>query len=180
MVTRTDWKRGRFSVGFEDRSIAEGLRAWQSQYGDFVDYYRFLSEDSTVDPVYDEGSGEGRAYLGPIPLPCLHVVHSQGSGLAGDTEGFYSTDTLRATCSFVQFERTGLAIPDLRNERYLKDRAVYDGKVFRITRLAALGQVQRADLIVGIEALQVNADELADDLAFRSYAVDPDDNDTSH
>lgn len=177
-MTRLDWKRGRFSVGFEDRRIAEGLRAWQSQYGDFLDYFRFLRDESAVDPVFDEASGVGRVYNGPIVLPCLHVVHAQGGGLAGDTEGFYSTDGLRATCSFTQFTRTGMGIPDLRNEKYLRDRVVYDGKVFRITRLSALGQIQRADLIIGIEAAQVNADELSDDLQFRGYAVDPDDSNT--
>lgn len=178
-MTRTDWKRGRFSVGFEDRRVAEGLRGWQSLTGDFVDYYRFQRDESSVDPVYDEAVGGGRVYQGPIQLPCLHVVHTQGSGLAGDTEGFYSTDSLRATCAFRQFVRTGLTMPDLRDERYLRDRAVYDEKVFRITRLVALGQIQRVDLIIGIEALQVNADEMADDAQFQAYSVDPDDNSTT-
>lgn len=178
-MTRTDWKRGRFNVGFEDRAIAAGLRGWQSSTGDFLDYWRFERDESTSDPVYDEGTGGGRVYLGPIQLPCLHVVHTQGSGLAGETMGFYSTDTLAATLSFVQFERTGLSIPDLRNERYLRDRATYDDKVFRITRISILGQIQRADLIIGLEGLQVNADELADDAQFRPYSVDPDDDNTS-
>ena len=178
-MSRTDWKRGRFSVGFEDRAIAAGLRGWQSSTGDFLDYWRFERDESSSDPVYDEGTGGGKVYLGPIQLPCLHVVHTQGSGLAGETMGFYSTDTLAATLSFVQFERTGLAIPDLRNERYLRDRATYDEKVFRITRISILGQIQRADLIIGLEGLQVNADELADDAQFQPYAVDPDDHNTS-
>lgn len=178
-MSRADWKRGRFSIPFEDRSIAEGLRGWQSATGDFLDYWRFRRDESTSDPVYNEGIGGGRVYLGPINLPCLHVVHTQGSGLAGETMGFYSTDTLAATLSFTQFERTGLSIPDLRNEKYLRDRATYDGKVFRITRIEVLGQIQRADLIIGIEAAQVNADEMADDAQFQPYSVDPDNSNTS-
>lgn len=178
-MARADWKRGRFGVGFEDRRIADGLRAWQSLVGDQLDYYRFEREASGLDPVYDEGSGAGRVYLGPIPLPVLHVVHTQGDAQAGGTVGFYSTDLLHATVAFRQFTRTGLSIPDLRDEKYLRDRAVYDGKVFRITRIRSLGQVQRADLVLGIEAAQVNSDELVDDAQFQAYATDPDDSDTS-
>lgn len=178
-MSRTDWKRGRFGVGYEDRAIADALRAWQSQYGDQLDYYRFERDLSQVDPVYDEAVGAGKQYLGPIVLPVLHIVHTQGDNRAGGTVGFYSSDTLQATVAFRQFTRTGLSIPDLRDERYLKDRCVYDGKVFRITRILSLGQVQRADLILAIEAIQVNADELADDPQFAAWGVDPDNNDTS-
>lgn len=179
MVSRGDWKRGRFGVGFETRAIADALRSWQSKYGDSLSYYRFLRELSQVDPVYDEGTGAGRAYLGPIDLPVLHVVHTPGDNGAGGTVGFYSSDTLQATVAFRQFTRTGLSFPDLRDERYLKDRCVYDGKVFRLTSIRALGQVQRADLILAIEALQVNADELADDAQFAAWGIDPDNDDTS-
>lgn len=178
-MSRGNWKRGRFGVGFETRSIADALRAWQSQVGDQVGYYRFLRELSEVDPVYDEGTGAGKQYLGPIVVPVLHVVHTQGDNRGGGAVGFYSSDTLQATAAFRQFTRTGLSVPDLRDERYLKDRLVYDGKVFRVTRILSLGQVQRADLILGIEALQVNADELADDPQFAAWSVDPDNSDTS-
>lgn len=178
-MSRGDWKRGRFGVGFETRAIADALRGWQSQVGDRVDYYRFQRELSQVDPVYDEGTGAGRAYLGPIVVPVLHVMHVQGDNRAGGTVGFYSSDVLRATVAFRQFTRTGLSVPDLRDEEYLRDRCVYDGKVFRLTSIRSLGQVQRADLILALEAVQVNADELADDAQFAAWAVDPDNSDTS-
>jgi hypothetical protein len=170
---RVDFKRGRFSVGAETRSIEKGLRGYQSVAGDVVEYWRFHKELSSTDPVYDEATGLGKIFHGPFTLPVLHVVHLQGDDLAGETQGFYTNDTLRASAGFRQLARTGLTRLDIRTNAYLRDRIVYDEKVFRITRMTALGQIRRADLIVAIEATQVKADELVDDKQFAPWAVDP-------
>lgn len=176
---RADFKRGRFGIGLETRSIEQGLRGWQALTGDLVDYWRFVRQEATTDPVYDEGSGAGKVYSGPIALPCLHVVHLQGGDMAGGTVGFYSSDTLTVTVAFRQFQRTGMYLADVRDEMYLRDRMTYDRKVFRLTRITALGQIQRADLILQIEGAQVNADELVDDAQFGAWATDLDNDNTS-
>lgn len=172
-MARADFKRGRFTVAAETRSIEAGLRGYQSIAGDTVLYWRFDHEDSVEDPVYEEGSGTGKVYFGPITVPVLHVVHTQGNNQAGDDQGFYTNDSLTTTVSFDQFTRTGLHRADIRTNNYLRDRIIYDEKVFRIEEIRALGQIERADLILAIAATQVKADELADDPQFAAYAVDP-------
>lgn len=170
---RLDFKRGRFSVGAETRSIEEGLRGYQSVAGDVLEYWRFHRELSTMDAVYDEATGYGKVYHGPFTVPVLHVVHLQGDDLAGGDQGFYTDDTLTATAGFRMLARTGLTRLDIRTNQFLRDRLVYDEKVFRITRMTALGQIRRADLVVAIDATQVKADELVDDAQFAAWAVDP-------
>lgn len=170
---RLDFKRGRFSVGAETRSIEKGLRGYQSTAGDLVDYWRFHRELSIEDPVYDEGTSVGRVFHGPFTVPVLHVVHTQGDDTIGGTQGFYTNDTLQVSAGWRQLARVGLTRTDVRTNGYLRDRITYDEKVFRITRMTALGQIRRADLIVAIEATQMKADELVDDAQFAAYAVDP-------
>jgi hypothetical protein len=53
---------------------------------------------------------------------------------------------------------------------YLRDRIVYDNKVFRVMKINVLGQIQRRDLIVSIEATQVRGDELVNDAQFAKYS----------
>lgn len=170
---RVDFKRGRFTVGQETRSINAGLRGYQSIAGDVLEYWRFDHEDSQMDPVYDEATGTGRVYFGPYSVPALHVVHLQGDNTAGGTQGFYTNDSLSATVSFRQFVRTGMRDADIRTNNYGRDRIVYDEKVFRVVRITALGQIKRADLILAIEGTQLKADELIDDSQFAQWAVDP-------
>lgn len=170
---RVDFKRGRFTVGAETRSIEKGLRGYQTVAGDFVDYYVFHYELSTTDPVYDEATSAGRVFHGPFSVPVLHVIHTQGDDRAGGTQGFYTSDTLQVTAGWRQLARVGLTRTDVRTNHYLRDRLVYDEKVFRINKMTALGQIKRADLIVEIEGTQLKPDELVDDAQFAVYAVDP-------
>jgi hypothetical protein len=173
-VGRLDFKRGRFSIGAETRSIEKGLRGYQSLAGDIVDYWRFHHELSVEDDVYDESTGVGKVFHGPFSVPVLHVVHTQGQDTAGGTQGLYSVDTLQVTAGFRQLARVGLTRQDVRTNAYVRDRITYDEKVFGITQITALGQIKRADLIVSITAVQTKADELVNDAQFAAYAVDPD------
>jgi len=172
-VGRLDFKRGRFTIGAETRSIEKGLRGYQGIAGDQILYYRFHRELSVEDPVYDEGASVGRVFHGPFSVPVLHVVHRQGDDRAGGTQGFYTVDSLQVTAGFRQLARVGLSRTDVRTNGYLRDRIVYDEKVWAITQMLALGQVRRADLVVAISATQMKADELVDDAQFAAYAVDP-------
>jgi hypothetical protein len=170
-VSRADWKRGRFSAEVETQQIAEGLRGYQSGFGDQVLYFRFDFSRSVKHSVYDEAVSTGRVFKGPIEVPVLHVVHGFGGDTLEDT-GFYTTDELKVTCSFQQLSHTGLTHADLRNGRYLRDRMAYDGKLFRVLEMSIHGQIVRADTIAVIRAVQLKADEIEDDATFGQYAVD--------
>lgn len=168
-MSRLDFKRGRFSPDLETNEIEEGLRGYQTGYGDQIDYYRFLRESSTMHDIYDEGTEGGRVYNGPVVLPVLQVIHEEAGDEDNDT-GFYYNDDLHVTLSFNTFKRAGFPHPDLTTQDYLRDRIVYDDKVFRVMKINVLGQIQRRDIVVSIEATQVRGDELVNDAQFARYS----------
>lgn len=169
---KLDWKRGRFSADWETSEIHRALRGYQNNYGDSVAYYRFDREDSVVNDIYDEGAGVGKVYKTPFDLPVLHVIHQDGPN--EDTEtGFYYNDDLSLTASFDQLSRIGITQADVLHQNYLKDRLVYDGKVFRVTHMDVMGQIQRLDIVIGINATQVKPDELVNDEQFAKWAALP-------
>ncbi|WP_020142226.1 hypothetical protein [Terracoccus sp. 273MFTsu3.1] len=167
---RLDFRRGRFSIDFETNQINGALRGWQTVNGDFVDYYRFSREDSQMDDVYDEGTGGGKVYVGPIDLPCLHVLHTQG-GREQQDGGLYYNDGLHVTLSVDSLDKVGLTRTDVESQRYLLDRLVYDGKVFKVIKVDVLGQIQRRDLVFTIDADQVRPDELVGDKQFERFSA---------
>lgn len=170
-MARVGWKGGRFSVDWETSEIYKGLRDWQRWTGDQVYYYRFAYDQSSVDPVYGEVAGPlGRIYFGPNLIPALHVVHFEGEN-DNTVDGFYYNDRAHITLSFDQLKRTGLDRMDLNTQNYLKDRFVYDTKVFRVTNVQVLGQIQQRDIIVAIDATQVKPDEMVNDIQFAQYAI---------
>lgn len=171
-MSRLDWKRGRFSMDYETNEIEGALRGRQDLAGDEVYYYRFQSADSEMDDLYDEGTGAGRVFAGPIPVPVMHATHEEGPA-EQRREGFYYNDNLHVTAGFVMLRRVGLTEMDVQAQTYLKDRIVYDGRVFRVLNLEILGQIQRRDVIVAIDASQMRADEFTGDPQFAQYATSP-------
>lgn len=135
-------------------------------------YYRYDHERSQKHPVYDEAILAGRVFLGPIELPVLDVTHRMGEVELADG-GFYTNDIVQANCAFRQLARTGLTNTDLRTSSYLRDRFAYDGKLFRVLEMRILGQLQRSDIVIEINATQLKLDEIVNDPQFAQYAVDP-------
>lgn len=171
--SRLDWKRGRFDVDrFETNEINGAIRGFQSTtVYDEIQYYRFVERLSQVHDIYDEGDGAGKVYRLPVTVPVLHANHDEGSNEDTDT-GFYFNDDLYVTASFDQLFRTGLVFQDIRTNKYLKDRIVYDTRVFRVTDMHILGQVRERDIIVGIQATAVKPDELVNDPQFADFITE--------
>ncbi len=169
-VGRLDFGAGRFDVDFETREISESLRGWQSEYGDRVMYYRFWQEESTTDDIWGEAGGaSGRAYHPPDEIEVLHATHIEGSA-ENRSQGLYYNDSLYVTASFEQLRRLGMTEMDLQSQTYLRDRIVYDFRVFRVTRIQVMGQIQQRDVIVSIEGTQVKPDEMSNDPGFEAFA----------
>lgn len=103
-------------------------------------------------------------------MPCLHVTHVRGGNENG-TAGFYTSDDLDATIAFDLFLQMGMSYADIDTQNYLKDRLVYDTKVFRVTNIAVRGQIQERDIIVGVTAAQCKPDELVDDQIFSQWSA---------
>ncbi|MFH9606862.1 hypothetical protein [Streptomyces sp. NPDC017448] len=171
-MSRLDWKRGRWSAEVEVQQIGDGLRGYQPAYGDQVSYWRFDYEKSKKHSVYEEAVEEGRQFIGPHEVPVLDVLHGFGGNELHEG-GFYTNDTLRVTCGFRQLSRTGLTNTDLRTSAYLRDRMAYDGKLFRLLSITVQGQIQRTDVVVELNAVQLKPDEIVNDPLFVQYARDP-------
>lgn len=167
---RLDRKRGRFNIDFETNEIMAGLRGAQAVGGDYIDYYRFDSEDSAKDDIYDEGTGAGRTYVGPVDLPVWHVMHMEG-GQDVEEAGLYYRDSLHVTILFDTFQKVGLTQADLVHQHYLRDRIVYNDKVFAVTKMDVMGQIQQRDVVISVDAEQVRSDELVGDKQFARWSA---------
>lgn len=157
-------------MDYETNEIEGALRGRQDLAGDQIEYYRFSKEDSQTDDLYDEGAGVGRVFDGPIPVPVMHATHEEGPAEQRN-EGFYYNDNIHVTAGFTMLRRTGLTDMDLQSQSYLKDRIVYDGRVFRVLDIKVLGQIQRRDIIVAIDATQMRPDEMTGDPQFAAFAT---------
>ncbi|MFI1796558.1 hypothetical protein ACH427_04260 [Streptomyces sp. NPDC020379] len=167
-MSRADRKRGRWSPAAESSRIDRGLRSWAARTGDTVDWFRFSPETSQRDDIYDEGTGTGRAFWGPLSVPVLNAYRDQGT--ADRTErGLYQVAPLSVTASLRQLERVGITEPGLLNYRYLRDWIGYDGRLFRMEKIDVLGRLRRRDAIVALTLTEVKADEITSDPMFATY-----------
>lgn len=168
-MSRIGWKGGRFNVDYETQEIYKGLRDWQRWTGDQAEYFRFAYDQSNKDPVYGEATApSGRVFFGPLLIPALHVVHTE-SAVEEKPEGFTFHDRVHVTCSFDMLKRTGLELLDIQTQNYLKDRIIYDNKVFRVYNVQILGQIQQKDIIVTFDGTQLKPEDMINDLQFAQY-----------
>lgn len=172
-MSRLDNKTGgRFDSNLETLRILDGMDGWQENYGDYVDYYRLNESASQWDDVFEEAIEGGVVFDGPFRLACWHVTHVRGGNEYSDT-GFYYNDSVSAITSYRHYTHTGMSMADIDTGRYMKDRLVYDQKVFKITEIAVRGQIQQRDIIIAIQATQVKPDELMDSPQFARYGENP-------
>lgn len=169
-MSRLDRKHGRFSVDYETNEINNALANWQPTVGTVVAYYRLDRPDSVVSNIYDEGDGTGKAWRIPYALPVMHATHEEGPR-DDDAEGFYSTDSAYLTAAYDELTKMGMDRLDIDTMKYLRDRFVYDDKVFKVNAIRILGQVQNRDIVVGIDGVQVKPDELVNDAAFKRWSA---------
>lgn len=170
MRNRMAIKSGRFGVDWETNEIHAAITARQLEVGTTIDYYRFDRVDSQVDDIYDEGYGVGKIYQEPYPLSVLHVNRTEGPQ-EQRPEGFYLNDQIHVAAGYDQVRRMGLARLDIEHQDYLRDRFVYDNRVFRVTRMNITGQVQDRDIVVGIDGTEVRADEMINDQQFAKFLI---------
>jgi hypothetical protein len=97
------------------------------------------------------------------------VNHIEGQNENGQN-GFYYNDDLDASIAFDSFISVGMSMADIMTGNYLKDRVYYDRKIFRVTQLSVLGQIQQRDIMVGLSATQMKPDELVNDVQFANWA----------
>lgn len=169
VMSRLDWKNGRWMADVETDLIYGAMRGWRDVSGDWVDYYKFNAAGTIVDDIYDEAIGAGRVYSPAVRIPVLHVTLTPGDNQNTDM-GFYFNDTLNIICAFDQFIKTGMDYADVLQGNYLKDRVYYNQKVFRVLSMTPRGKIQQRPTMVAIDCTQLKPDELVDDTQFMPWA----------
>jgi hypothetical protein len=162
---------GRFDPVFETDHIGVGVEQdLQNPVGQHVDWYRFDSASSTVDPTYDTGDyeGGGRRWEKPFSIHVVLATISQGPQYQND-RGFYTTDTLTLVINAIEmyehFPRMS-AFPD----EYLLDRIVYRGKLFSPNLIYPKGHIKEHLVVARVDAEEVKPEEVVNDPQFQDFA----------
>lgn len=169
-MARVDRKRGRFNNDQATDSILQAMRGYAENNGDWVAYLRFDPLATVMHDVYDEAISGGLRYRPAVRMECIHVTHIEGGNEDSD-RGFYYNDDLDATIAFDLFLQAGMSMVDIQTGNYLKDRLIYDRKLFAVKQLAVQGQVQQRDIIIGLSATQLKPDELVNDAQFALWSA---------
>jgi hypothetical protein len=169
-MARIDRKRGRINVDQSTDKMFQAMRGYAEVNGDWLTYFRYDDARTVSDDVYDEATGNGLIFKPPVRFQCLHVTHVEGGNEDSD-RGFYYNDDLDATIAFDLFLQAGMEMADIQTGNYIKDRVLYDRKLFAVKQLAVQGQVQQRDIIVGLSATQLKPDELVNDVMFADWSL---------
>jgi hypothetical protein len=169
LMSKLDWKHGRWGPDAETDLIFKAMRGWADRSGDWIDYYRFSSQYTSVDPVYDEASGEGRIYSPRVRIKTLHNTLIFGENQNTDM-GFYFNDSLETIIAFDQFANVVMSYPDILASDFTKDRIYYNQKVFRVLSVNPRGKIQQRPTIIHISSTQLKPDELVDDQIFAQWS----------
>lgn len=153
------------------RSAWEGMKLAQTEYGQYVVWFRFNSTATTSDPVYD--TGPQRAWYPGITLPCQLAEYSR-AGQNFDDDGLYLVDRAKLIFSWFAFFSTTIPDPDPYGQDHVNDRVVIDGHLFTVNSFVPRGRVADYFLTVTAECTEVVASNLAEDVAdpiFAPYLV---------
>jgi hypothetical protein len=170
--------QGRFTVGFENKSINEGvIDELRDPVGSIVDWWlwddNYLATHPTdvYDDTYDVSSqtpGKGRKWKTPFKLPVIMAQQLRGTNIMNE-RGFYTTDTLRLVISVSDVEQYLPAMLDNPNV-HIKDRVVFQGEVFIPTRVLPRGRYANNYAVITIDLNQLNPEELVNDSQFAQFA----------
>ncbi len=177
-----------FPPRFDARRMDRDIAQHQQAFGTIVDWYFYDPDTSVYDDVYDEGqdtgggyangygtgyAGGGRRWRGPIRIPVLSANRREGFKVLSD-DGQYSLDTIDLRLSYEQTRRVGLQ-PEIshNHEQHLRDRFVYDNRVFGVRDISVTGQFEPSghDVVARVLGVQLRPDELVNDPDFVRWAA---------
>lgn len=138
---------------------------FQRKAGTTVAWWEFDKENTTRDPVYDEGGQ--RMWHAPKQIPVYSVIRAEGVEVPS-AEGQYTVDTIHLSGLLDQFRRHGLTEP-YNAQRHINDRIIYDNFVWEIRRYQIMGRLQDYETTVSIDATKVSPEELINDPQFTAY-----------
>jgi hypothetical protein len=168
--------QGRFKIDFETLSMDEGIvDELRDPVGTTVKWWTWdptalaANYETWVDPIYDVSNQEenqGRRWNAPFDMPVIMAQQIRSTNVMNE-RGFYVTDTLRLVVAVDDLNRL---LPDIVDNPtdHIKDRVVFQKKVFVPTRVMPRGRYKERYAVVTIDCNQVNAEELVNDPQFLS------------
>lgn len=165
---------GRFNSRGDLENIFEGMSDdLQGYEGQTVAWYTADFKASHVDSIYDVGDAGpagGRAWKPPFPVPVLSVQNTQGAE-ESEEQGLYSSDSIRIIISYDQAEKVGLRDFNVNSNNFLNDRIVWNNEVYTPTRIQPRGLIRGQYTVIGIDAVQVNPEEMVNDQGFSAFLL---------
>lgn len=147
-----------FSIEHELNRIDRGLNSVRDEWGTTVEWLVFDPTSPKDDP-YDVGAP--RRWSAPIDVPVLWALRTEGRDNQRDT-GLHTTDSLQfAVAKNVIRDRLGWEGVLTRQGMvaFLRDRIRFEGRLFTITDIQVEGQLGNRDVVVGVVAREIRADE---------------------
>jgi hypothetical protein len=147
----------------EVREIWKHFGRYHNDVGETLLYYKFDSEISAFDRVYDEGN---RRYHTAVRIPILWVDQQEATE-DYSPEGRRPTTRLRLSVSARDMYEAGVSVTeahgnrlqddspsDIWREDRVHDILYYNGRYWEVSAFQIRGRVKGEDVIIGISAIE--------------------------
>lgn len=151
----------------EIRSAYEGMKRYQIEAGQWVNWFRFDAAGTTSDPVY--GTGPQRKWHYPIIIPAM-IGEYHRAPQNFDDDGLYRIDRVHLIMSYFAFFSSTMADPDPTGQDHVNDRVAFDGHLFSVDSFTPQGHVGSYFLTISCDVAQVAQEEMQEDVPVKMFA----------
>ena len=145
----------------EIRQAYGTMHDYQLLAGQWAQWFRFDTADTTVHPVYD--TGPQRVWYPSVTVPVLFGQYERASQNFDD-DGMYLVDQLHLVISYMQFIQSLVPDPDPNGNDHINDRVGFDGHLFKVTSFIPRGRVASHFLTISCDLIEVASSEMAEDV----------------
>jgi hypothetical protein len=153
------------------RSAYAGMKRYQEETGEWVQWFVFNKAGTTSDPTY--ATAPQRAWYSPITVPVM-LGEYQRASKNFDDDGMYLVDRVHGIMSYFAFFSTTIQDPDPNQQNHLNDRVAFDGRLFGVSSFQPRGRVASYFLTISFDLVQLTAEDMASDAniaMFQQYVV---------
>jgi hypothetical protein len=150
----------------EIRSSYRGMKDYQLQAGQWVQWFRFDKLDTTSDPVYS--TGPGRIWYPPVTVPVMIGEYNRAPRNFDD-DGLYQVDHVHGIINYFAFFSSGMVDPDPNAQDHVNDRVAFDGHLFEISSFLPRGRVGSYFYTISVDMIEIGLAELEEDPAVAMF-----------